>query len=105
MKELGSKTIMFSEVIILLKILMAAPATNAVSERSASQLRRVKTWLRTTMSQERLNYLMLLSTHKEKTDELDLIKVAHDFCEGNRDRLTLVCSQKKAFLNFPQFHE
>ena len=88
MKELGSKTIMFSEVIILLKILMAAPATNAVSERSASQLRRVKTWLRTTMSQERLNYLMLLSTNKERTDELDLIKVAHVFCEGNRDQFS-----------------
>ena len=58
------------------------------------------------MSQERLNYLMLLSTHKEKTDELDLIKVAHDFCEGNRDRFSsLVCSQNKTFLNFPQFHE
>ena len=31
---------------------------------------------------------MLLSTHKEKTDELDLIKVAYDFCEGNRDRFS-----------------
>ena len=32
---------------------------------------------------------MLLSTHKEKTDELDLIKyVAHDFCEGNKDRFS-----------------
>ena len=31
---------------------------------------------------------MLLSTHKEKTDELDLIKyVAHDFCEGNKEVL------------------
>ena len=79
---------MFSEVIILLKILMDAPAINAVSERSASQLRRVKTWLRTTMSQEQLNHLMLLSTHKEKTDELNPIKFAHYFCEGNRDQFS-----------------
>ena len=107
MKEPGSnKTITFSEVIILSKILMAAPATNTVSERSAWQLRRVKTWLKTTMSQEWLNYLMLLSTHKEKTDDLDLIKVANNFCEGNRDRFSsFVCSQKKTFLNFPQFYE
>ena len=55
MKELGSKTIMFSGILILLKIMIAAPVTNAVSERSGSQFRRVKTWLRTTMSQERLN--------------------------------------------------
>ena len=31
---------------------------------------------------------MLLSTHKEKTDELDLIKVVHNFCEGNRDQFS-----------------
>ena len=31
------------------------PATNAVSERCASALRRVKTYLRTTMSQTKLN--------------------------------------------------
>ena len=106
MKELGSKTIMFSDVIILLKILMAAPATNAISERSASQLRRVKTWLRTTMSQERLNYLMLLSTHKEKTDELTLSKLLMIFVkEIEIDLVVLVCSQKKTFLNFPQFYE
>ena len=40
------------------------------------------------MSRERLNFLMLLSPHKEKTDELHLIKVAHDFREGNRDRFS-----------------
>ena len=67
---------------------MAAPAINAVSERSASQLRRVKTWLRTTMSQEQLNYLMLSSTHKENRNEMELTKVDHDFCEGNRDRFS-----------------
>ena len=31
---------------------------------------------------------MLLSTQKEKTDEMDFIKVAHDFCEGNKDRFS-----------------
>ena len=36
------------------------------------------------MSQERLNYLMLLSIHKNKTDELKLIDVANQFCQGNR---------------------
>ena len=40
------------------------------------------------MSRERLNILMLLSTNKVKTDELDLIKDAHDFREGNRDRFS-----------------
>ena len=38
-----------SEVCKLLKILMVMPCTNALSERSASALHRVKTYLRTTM--------------------------------------------------------
>ena len=35
-----------SQVIIVMKLLLVAPATNAVSERSFSALRRNKTWLR-----------------------------------------------------------
>ena len=49
-----------SEIATLLKILMAMPATNAVSERSASALRRIKTYLRTISTQKRLNNLMML---------------------------------------------
>ena len=54
-------------------------ATNATSERSFSAptaLRRVKSYLRTTM---RLNYLMLLHVHKERTDNLDHRSVLNEF--------------------------
>ena len=51
-----------SEVVKLLTLILVMPATNAVSERSASALRRVKTYLRTTMHQDRLNHLMVLIT-------------------------------------------
>ena len=46
-----------SEVCTLVKLILVSPATNAVSERSASGLRRIKTYLRSTMSQQRLNSL------------------------------------------------
>ena len=46
------------------------PATNAVSERSFSAMRRLYTYLRTNMSQNRLNNMMVLHAHKEKTDAL-----------------------------------
>ena len=78
-----------SEVCTLLRILLVMPATNAVSERSASALRRVKTYLRTTMSQARLNSLMTLHIHKEKTDNLLLETCLNDFVAGNEHRLTL----------------
>ena len=70
-----------SEVCILLKLVLVAPATNAVSERSTSALRRVKTYLRSTMTQERLNHLLLLHVHTERTDSLRLETCLQEFIE------------------------
>lgn len=70
---------MFSEVVTLAKLIQVMPATNATSERSFSALRRVKCYLRTTMTQNRLNSLMLLHVHKDRTDALDLHGVVNDF--------------------------
>ena len=56
-------------------VTLVVPATNAVSERSASALRRLKTYLRTTMSQERLNHCMNLHVHKERTDKLNMANI------------------------------
>ena len=47
-----------SEVCTLLKLSLVSPATNAVNERSTSALQRVKSYLHSTRSQERLNYLL-----------------------------------------------
>ena len=67
-----------------------APATNAVSERSASALRRVKTYLRATISQLRLNNLLVLHAHKEKTDSLDISACLNYFIEGNEHRIKIL---------------
>ena len=80
---------LLSEVCILLKLLLVMPATNAISERSFSALRRVKSYLRSTMNQDRLTHLMVLHIHKELTDKLDLISIANDFVAGDTHRLTV----------------
>ena len=77
------------EVCVLLKLLLVMPATNAISERSFSALRRVKSYLRSTMNQDRLTHLMVLHIHKELTDKLDLISIANDFVAGDTHRLTV----------------
>ena len=69
----------FSEVAIVLKLILVMPATNAVSEKSFSALWRLKTWLRSTMSQSRLSWCMVLNVHKEKTDELPMITLLNEF--------------------------
>ncbi|XP_060133298.1 52 kDa repressor of the inhibitor of the protein kinase-like [Zootoca vivipara] len=48
-----------------LLILSAFPSTTATVERSFSTLRRVKTWLRSTMGQDRLTGLCLMSVHRK----------------------------------------
>ena len=70
---------LISEVCTVLKLIFVSPATNTVSERSFSALRRVKTYRRSTMLQTRLNHLLLLHVHKERTDSLDLATVCKEF--------------------------
>ena len=70
----------------MMKLLLVLPATNATSKRSFSALRRVKTYLRTTMTQQRLNNLMVLHIHKDLVDSLELERVAKDFVSGREGR-------------------
>ncbi len=74
----------------MLKFVLIMPASNSTSERSFNALRRVKTYLRNTMGQERLNHLMVLHVHKELTDDLDLISIANEFVGDSEHRLKLI---------------
>jgi hypothetical protein len=77
---------LLSQVALLLKLVLVMPASNAVSERSFSALRRVKTCLRSSMGADRLNRLMLLHVHKHRTDALDLLQVANSFASTDYRR-------------------
>ena len=77
---------MLSEVAKLLRIYLTIPVTTATAERSFSVLRRLKTWLRNTMTQERMNNLLLLHVHKTITDALDLREIAEKFATVNEQR-------------------
>lgn len=56
----------FPSITIALEIFLSLPATSCTAERSFSTLRRVKTWLRSTTGEDRLNGLCMLSVHREK---------------------------------------
>ena len=68
----------YSEVIKVAKLILVMPATNALSERSFSALRRIKTWLRTTTNQVHMNNLMTLHVHKTKTDSLSPLLIGNE---------------------------
>ncbi|KAL3048030.1 hypothetical protein OYC64_006752 [Pagothenia borchgrevinki] len=77
---------LFSEVDKLLRLYLTVPMSNATAERSFSSLRRLKTFLRSTMSERRLNHLLFLHIHKDLTDGLDLRKVLRSFCFASERR-------------------
>ena len=84
-----AQRVLISEVCTVLKLITVMPATNAISERSASVLRRVKTYLRSTMSQLHLNNLLMLHAHTDKTDELVIPICLNEFIQGNEHRMSV----------------
>ena len=68
------------------QLLLILPATNATAERSFSALRRIKSWLRSRMSQAMLNHLMILHYHQDLTDSLDLKCIANEYVAKNEAR-------------------
>ncbi|KAL5517850.1 hypothetical protein EMCRGX_G003479 [Ephydatia muelleri] len=77
------------KVCTLVRLLLVMSATNAVSERSASALRKVKTYLRTTMCDTRLNNLLVLHVHKDRCDSLVLAVCLNQFVSDSEHRLSL----------------
>ncbi|KAJ8885045.1 hypothetical protein PR048_011241 [Dryococelus australis] len=58
-------------------------ASSSTAERSFSALRRLKTFLRSTMTQSCLNHLLLLDIYKNKCDKLNVEHVVVEFIEKN----------------------
>lgn len=68
MKNSSIGKVMFSEVHQLIRLYLTVPMTSSTAERTFSTLRRLKNYLRSTTTQERLNHCILLHTHKDRTD-------------------------------------
>ena len=68
MIELVKQTTLFPAVRKAVFITLTLPATSCSVERSFSTMRRVKTWLRTTMSDTRLSGICMLSVHRDKVN-------------------------------------
>mgnify|MGYP003487535523 FL=1 len=70
---------LFPQVEQLLKLLLVVPASFASAERSFSMLRRVKTYLRSTMTQKRLNHVCVLNSYPERLDTLSVDRQLKSF--------------------------
>ena len=77
---------MIPELSKVLQILSVVPATSCSTERSFSSLRRLKTYLRSTMGQERLSNLALLHIEREYVNKViieDMEDIINTFGERN----------------------
>lgn len=61
------------------RLALTSPVTVASNERSFSQLKLIKTHLRSTIADERLNSLVVLGVEKDIVDQLDINKIAHQW--------------------------
>ena len=74
-----------------MKVVLVSGATTATPERSFSMARRIKTWLRSTIKQQRFNSLSILNSSKVHVDKLPLDKVANEFVEKRPNRRNDFC--------------
>lgn len=72
----------FPNVEVLLRIYLCLMVTNCSGERSFSKLGRVKNLQRSTMGQERLNSLMLMSVESELLREIDVSSIIDSFANA-----------------------
>ena len=73
----------YPNVSIAYRILFTMPVTVASAERSFSKLKLLKNYLRSTMTQDRLNGLAILCIEKKLLDEIDLNGIIDDFVSQN----------------------
>ena len=77
---------MFREFDKLIKLYLTLPVTIANAERPFSTLSRLKTVLRNSVTQSRLNQCLIENIYNEKLDEVDPYQIMSKFIASNNNR-------------------
>ena len=77
---------MIENVVVIIRLVLTMGATSATPERSFFSMRRLKTWLRSTMKQKLFNSLTMMSVHKDTLDSLSVIQIANEFVKLQPER-------------------
>jgi len=78
----------FPNAINAYRVLLTIPVTVASAERSFSKLKLLKSYLRSTMSQERLNGLAIIAIESEILEGMDYKELVENFASKNARRAT-----------------
>ncbi|XP_076898707.1 uncharacterized protein LOC143552339 [Bidens hawaiensis] len=78
----------FPNVVNAYRVLLTIPVTVASAERSFSKLKLLKTYMRSTMSQERLNGLALISIESDVLESINYQDLIEGFASKNARRVS-----------------
>ncbi|PWA35689.1 TTF-type zinc finger protein with HAT dimerization domain-containing protein [Artemisia annua] len=76
----------FPNAMIAYRVLLTIPVTVASAERSFSKLKLLKSYLRSTMSQDRLNGLAMISIESDMLENMNYESLIEDFASKNARR-------------------
>jgi len=81
----------FPDLVKFCRVVLTIPVSSASAERTFSTMKRVKNYLRSTMSDARLSHLCILSTERGLSGEMlaDPSSVIDGFANYGRRRLSL----------------
>lgn len=86
LKENASIKKLVPEYTKFIQLLLTIPGSSCTNERSFSSLRRLKTYLRSNIQQDRLNHVAVLHIYPEETENLDLGIIMDEFIKKNSKR-------------------
>ncbi|XP_068240913.1 uncharacterized protein [Palaemon carinicauda] len=88
---------------VALRILLTLPVTVASGERSFSKLKLIKTYLRSTMTEERLVGLAMVSIENEIAQKVDLKNLVADFDKKKARKAPFYCESNSIETHHPKW--
>ena len=74
----------YQNIVVALRIFLTLPVTTASCERSFSKLKLIKNYLRSTLSQERLSNLSIISIEHNIVQQIDFDDLIDEFAEKSK---------------------
>lgn len=78
----------FPNATIAYRLMLTIPVTIASAERSFSKLKLLKSYLHSTMIQERLNDLAMIALEGDLLEKIDYERIIEEFISKNTQRMT-----------------
>ena len=95
--EAFAKSKMLSNLNLMYRVLLTLPVTSCEVERSFSTFRRLKTYLRSTMTSSRCSNLARMNVHRELVESIETNEIMKAFKEKKSRRLSFITGKNYSY--------